>query len=290
MMDNRNKPFVLVRGAGDIATGVIQKLLHSGMDVIACETAHPSAIRRYVALCEAVYEGRWQVEDIIGIKALDLDDCKRILTLNHKEKKIEKTYQMPIIIDSQLELLKQEKPDILIDAILAKKNLGTQMDMAFGTIALGPGFSAGKDVKIVIETMRGHDLGRLIFEGPAMQNTGTPGIIAGYGKERVIHSPATGAFYGIHKITDMVDKGEIIGKIGDVQVTASISGIIRGMIRDGYMVSQGFKIVDIDPRHEQKKNCFTISDKARTIGGAALEAVMILLGTMNLKSDNTIKK
>jgi len=276
-MDNQKKPLVIVRGAGDIATGVIQKLLRAGMDVIACETVNPSAIRRYVALCEAVYAGKWQVEDILGIKAMNFDHCRQIIALNHRENKTAKTYQIPIIIDPQLDLLKQIKPDVLIDAILAKKNLGTRMDMASGTIALGPGFSAGEDVQIVIETIRGHDLGRLIFDGPTISNTGDPGIIGGYGKERVIRAPVAGAFYGVHKITDVVDKGEIIGKIGDIYVTAGITGVIRGMIPDGYMVTKGFKIADIDPRRDQQKNCFLISDKARTIGGAALEAVMMLL-------------
>ena len=164
---------------------------------------------------------------------------------------------------------------MIVDAILAKKNLGTRMEMAKLTIALGPGFEAGRDVHYVIETMRGHDLGRIIDSGCAIPNTGVPGIVAGYGAERVIHSPAAGVFRPRKGIAEAVQAGETIGNViaGDevIPVQTKIPGILRGIIRDGFPVSKGFKLADVDPRLEEKKNCFTISDKARCIAGSVLE-------------------
>ena len=170
----------------------------------------------------------------------------------------------------------------MIDAILAKKNLGTSRDMAPLTVGLGPGFTAGEDVDYVIETMRGHNLGRIIKKGIALPNTGVPGLIAGIGKERVIHSPAAGNMKNICQIADLVEKDQVIAMVGDTPVKATISGVIRGLIRDGYPVFEGMKIADIDPRAEQKKNCFTISDKARCIAGGVLEVLLscgVLPGT-----------
>ena len=170
----------------------------------------------------------------------------------------------------------------VVDAILAKKNLGTHRGMAPITVALGPGFEAGVDVDAVIETRRGHQLGRVIRQGCAEENTGVPGIIGGYGKERVIDSPAAGVLRNVKKITDTVHKGEIIAIVetdrGEVPVPATIEGLLRGLIRDGYPVTEGFKIADIDPRVEEYNNCFTISDKARCIAGGVVEAILNLKG------------
>ena len=171
--------------------------------------------------------------------------------------------------------MKELKPDALIDAILAKRNLGTTRDMAPLTVALGPGFEAGKDVDFVIETQRGHDLARIISKGPATPNTGVPGIIAGYGKERVIHSPAAGIMHNRSRIGDIVEKDQIIAMVDEMPVYASLTGVLRGIIRDGYKVPKGMKIADIDPRKEQKKNCNTISDKARCIAGSVVEVLMV---------------
>ena len=188
--------------------------------------------------------------------------------------------KLTMLVDPQGEAVFYFKPIAVVDAILAKKNLGTTRDMAPITVGLGPGFVAGKDVDAVIETKRGHNLGRVIWEGSAAENTGIPGIIGGYGKERVIHAPASGVLHNVKKITDTVSKGEVIALIetenGNVSVEASIDGILRGLIRDGYFVTTGFKIADIDPRVEEYDNCFTISDKARCIAGGVLEAVMQL--------------
>ena len=178
------------------------------------------------------------------------------------------------------------KPEIMIDAILAKKNMGTSRNMAPITIGLGPGFNAGKDVDIVIETMRGHRLGRLIEEGPAMKNTGIPGLIKGYGKERVIHAEVEGTVHQVKKITDIVEKGDVLAYIenkeGQYPVYASMSGLLRGLIREGYYVTKGFKMADIDPRLDEYENCFTISDKARCIAGGVLEAIFYLRGQHDL--------
>ena len=178
--------------------------------------------------------------------------------------------------------IRELEPEAVIDAILAKKNLGTSRDMAPLTVGLGPGFTAGEDVDYVIETMRGHNLGRIIKKGSALPNTGVPGLIAGIGKERVIHSPAAGNMKNICQIADLVEKDQVIAMVGDTPVKATISGVIRGLIRDGYPVFEGMKIADIDPRAEQKKNCFTISDKARCIAGGVLEVLLscgVLPGT-----------
>lgn len=272
---------ILVRGGGDIATGTIYKLVKSGFRVLILETENPSAIRRNVAFCEAVYEGEKEVEDMVCYRATSLEQAKEIMEKGHPA----------LLVDPMAKTAEflREHPDpawkyiALVDAILAKKNLGTSRRLADFTIALGPGFRAGEDVDVVIETMRGHKLGRIIKEGTALANTGTPGVIAGVGKERVIHAPAAGVLKNVKKITDVVEKGETIAVIEtngeEIQVPATITGLLRGLIRDGYPVTKGFKIADIDPRKEEYENCFTISDKARCIAGGVLEAILEHLST-----------
>lgn len=265
---------IIVRGGGDLATGTIYKLYKSGFSVLVLEIAKPSAIRRNVAFSEAVYQGTQQVEDVTCILAKSLDEAKTLL----------KEGKLVILVDPEGLSIKELKPFAVVDGILAKKNLGTNKDMAPVTVALGPGFIAGKDVDAVIETKRGHNLGRILLHGSAAPNTGVPGIINGYGKERVIHSPADGILKNIAKITDTVSKDETIAivetKNGPVPVKASLDGLLRGLIRDGYPVTKGFKIADIDPRAEEYNNCFTISDKARCIAGGVLEAVLFLRGRL----------
>ncbi|MDF2610957.1 MAG: hypothetical protein K0R92_2431 [Lachnospiraceae bacterium] len=265
-MKKHMENLVIVRGGGDIASGTIHKLYRSGFSVIILEIAAPTAIRRRVAFSEAMYDGMAEVEGVLCQKANSLEDIEGLFL----ERRI------PIIQDETCEILKQVKPIALVDAILAKKNLGTKIDMAPITIALGPGFEAGLDANAVIETQRGHDLGRIIWKGFAQKNTGVPGVIGGYGKERVIHSQTAGGIQNICKISDEVTKGQVIATIGEVIVKATIDGILRGIIRDNYPVEQGLKIADIDPRMDEKKNCFTISDKARCIAGSVLEAILQL--------------
>lgn len=266
-MELTENKIILVRGGGDLATGVIYKLHQCGYHVLILECDRPSAIRRHVAFCEAVYDGTSTVEGVV---------CRRITEESIPEQCVicwDKG-EIPLLADTEGKHIHELAPAAVVDAILAKKNLGTDRSMAPLTVGLGPGFTAGDDVDYVIETMRGHNLGRIIREGSALPNTGVPGVIAGVGKERVIHSPAAGIMKNISRIADIVEKDQVIALVGETPVKATISGVIRGLIRDGYPVFQGMKIADIDPRAEQKKNCFTISDKARCIAGGVLEVLL----------------
>ena len=267
---NRQKQLIIVRGGGDIASGTIHRLHRCGYPVLVLETGSPSAIRRQVAFSEAIYDGQSEIEGVTCLKVSDFAEAKAVLEAG----------AIPMMMDETCEILKEVRPWALVDAILAKKNLGTNRNMADKTIGLGPGFAAGEDVDLVIETMRGHNLGRIISRGTALPNTGTPGLIGGAGKERVIHSPAMGILFGKVRIGDRVEKGQPVAVIvtgqGEVVVEASLTGLVRGLIRDGYPVAKGFKIADIDPRESEYENCFTISDKARAIGGSVLEALLYL--------------
>ena len=266
------KDLVIVRGGGDLATGTIYKLRKCGFPVLVLEIASPSAIRRNVAFCEAVYQGSQQVEDMTCYLAGTVEEARRLVEQN----------QLALLVDPAGDAIRQLKPLAVVDAILAKRNLGTHRGMAPITVALGPGFTAGVDVDAVVETQRGHNLGRVLWQGAAAPNTGVPGIIAGYGRERVIHSPAAGVLRNVCKITDTVRRDQVIAVVetpaGEVPVKATLAGLLRGLIRDGYPVTEGFKIADIDPRAEEYQNCFTISDKARCIAGGVVEAVMCLKG------------
>ncbi|MEI0620188.1 selenium-dependent molybdenum cofactor biosynthesis protein YqeB [Brachyspira pilosicoli] len=268
-----NNELVIVRGAGDLATGVVYSLYKAHFKVIILETQHPSAIRRKVALSEAVYDGKTKVEDIEAVLVKNYEEALNIIA--NKDYK-----EIPILIDPNCEILNHIKPTFLIDAIIAKKNLGTNKSMAKYTIALGPGFTAGKDCDIVIETMRGHNLGRIYLEGEAIPNTGIPGNIGGKEAERVIHASSDGIIENIKNIGDFVREKEVIAYINNdnkkIEVIAPFEGILRGIIRDGFKVRNGLKIADIDPRKSEYNNCFTISDKARNLGGAVLTAMMYL--------------
>lgn len=259
---------IIVRGGGDLATGTIHHLWSAGLRILVLEAEHPAAIRRQVSICEAVYEGDAVVEGLHAVRIDSPDQAHDVWAEN----------AVPVMIDPKGKSISLLKPDILVDAILAKKNLGTTRDMAPLTIALGPGFTAGRDVDIVVETKRGHRLGRIIREGEAIPNTGIPGVIGGYGKERVIHAQAEGTFVNLRKIGDIVEAGETIAQIeacnGSVTpVTTQITGILRGLLRSGYPVTPGFKVADVDPRKEELSNCFLISDKSRCIAGSVLELV-----------------
>ena len=270
----KKSDLIIVRGAGDLATGTIHRLKKSGFRLLVLETDHPAAIRRQVALSEAVYSKSACVE---GVEAVRVEDEKQMIDAW-------KNGKVPVMVDQTGESIASMQPKVVVDAILAKRNLGTNKNMAPLTIALGPGFTAGVDVDVVIETKRGHNLGRVIREGSAYPNTGIPGIIGGYGAERVIHAPADGILKNKSKIGDIVEKGQVIAvieasdkeNVADIkktEVTATIDGLLRGLIRDNYPVTKGFKIADIDPRKEELANCFTISDKARCIAGSVLEVI-----------------
>ena len=271
-MDN----LIIVRGGGDLATGTIYKLKKSGFPVLILEIEAPSAIRRNVAFCEAVYQGTQTVEDMTCHLAQSAEQAEAFV----------REGKLTILVDPQGASISKLKPLAVVDGVLAKKNLGTNRSMAPITVALGPGFTAGVDVDAVVETKRGHNLGRVLWSGAAAPNTGIPGIIGGYGKERVIHSPAEGIVRNVKKITDTVSPGDVIAVVesekGAVPVKATLKGILRGLIREGYPVKAGFKMADIDPRAEEYDNCFTISDKARCIAGGVLEAVLQRKGELGL--------
>ena len=270
------KNLIIVRGGGDLATGTIYKLKKSGFPVLILEVAQPSAIRRNVAFCEAVYQGSQTVEDMTCYLAESVEQAEQFLIEG----------KLCVLVDPRGESISRLQPLAVVDAILAKKNLGMKRTMAPVTVALGPGFVAGDDVDAVVETKRGHHLGRVLWTGSAAPNTGIPGIIGGFGKERVIHCPAKGILRNVKHITDTVSKGEIIAVVetekGIVPVTATLDGILRGLIRDGYPVEAGFKMADIDPRADEYNNCFTISDKARCIAGGVLEAILQRKGELGL--------
>ncbi len=257
--------WVMVRGGGDLATGTIAMLHQCGFKVIVLECGQPTAIRRMAAFCEAVYLGHMEVEGLQAVRVASWEaamDCIR-------------AGQIPVVKDEKGIWIEKYKPDIVVDGIIAKRNLGTRMDMAPLVIGLGPGFYAGKDVHVVIETMRGHRLGRVITQGAALENTGIPGVIAGYSSQRVIHAPSAGTMINKATIGDIVSQGQVIAMIDHVPVYATIDGVLRGLLRDGLYVTKGFKIADIDPRLSEKENCVTISDKARTIGGGVLQAILM---------------
>lgn len=275
----KKKDLIVVRGAGDLATGTIHRLKKAGFRLLVLEAEHPAAIRRQVALSEAVYAGSARVEDVEAVRMdVDLAEKKNRKELLEPEmERIWKKDGVPVLVDPAGLSIAALRPAVVVDAILAKKNLGTTKEMAPLVIALGPGFTAGEDVDVVIETKRGHNLGRVIRSGSAVPNTGIPGIIGGYGKERVMHAQAEGILRNAALIGDIVEARAVIAEIetenGTVPVEASLSGLLRGLIRDGYPVTKGFKIADIDPRQEELQNCFTISDKARCIAGSVLEVI-----------------
>ena len=291
----QSSPLIIVRGAGDLASGVLAAIHISGFRVLALETANPSAIRRTVTFSEAVRLGHCVIEGIEA-RLIAKEQAARILSAKDEVittgintlatetgatagSKANRLSFIPIAVDPAGELISELQPAAVVDAIIAKKNCGTHLDMASLVIALGPGFIAGKDAHIVIETMRGHNLARLIYKGEVLPNTGVPGLVGGESALRVIHAPAEGTLRVIHDIGSSVTRGEVIARIipadgSVVDVSASINGIIRGMLPDGFIVCRGLKMADIDPRLTELNNCFTISDKARSLGGAVLTALL----------------
>jgi xanthine dehydrogenase accessory factor len=263
---------VVVRGAGDLATGTMIRLVRSGFSVVALETAIPTAIRRTVAFSEAVYEGEAAVEGLLAKRAATAAEAGELARRGI----------LPVLVDPLCESLPELQPMALVDAILAKRNLGTHPGMARIVVALGPGFEAPRDARAVIETNRGHYLGRVILEGSAEPDTGTPGVIGGQGSARVVHAIADGSVEALRDIGDMVSKGEPILAIrepggGLAKMTSPLDGVLRGLIRPGIEVRRGLKIADVDPRGE-REHCFSVSDKARAVAGGVLEAILALGG------------
>jgi xanthine dehydrogenase accessory factor len=262
-----NDLIVVIKGAGEMASAVAWRLYMANIrQILMLETSSPLAVRRAVSFCEAVHDGHQIVE---GVKAKRADSSDDIRTCWKKE-------SVAVCIDPEWKLLAKFRPDVVIDAILAKKNLGTAMVEAPLVIGLGPGFAAGQDVHLVIETNRGHHLGRIITEGRAEPNTAVPGSINGYTQERVLRAPCEGEFKAAYSIGDSVKKGELIGTVAADPVRAQIDGVLRGLIRSFTHVRAGLKIGDIDPRGDARY-CHTISDKARAISGSVLEAILRVL-------------
>ncbi len=252
-----------------MATGTAVRLYRSGFrKILMTEIESPLAVRRLVSFCEAIYEGQYQVENVTAVRLDNLSDISRGWGNGH----------IPVIVDPQIASKDVIKPDILIDATLAKKNLGTSIRDASLVIALGPGFLAGKDAHWVIETNRGHNLGRLILEGAADPDTGIPGSIGGETVRRVIRAPEDGIFEPIVDIGTMVEEEQIVGHVGASQVRVSLRGVLRGLIRPHTPVTLGLKIGDVDPRGDPGY-CSTISEKARAIGGTVLEAILMKFNT-----------
>ena len=257
------RELILIRGAGDLASGVGHRLKKSGFRVIMLEIENPTVIRRTVSFAAAVFTGETEIE---GIKAVKANTYQEAAALS-------RTNMIPVLIDPMGESIKTLEPDGVVDCILAKKNLGTNIHMASAVVAAGPGFTAGIDAHAVVETKRGHDLGRVIWDGSAEPDTGTPGDIGGYSRERLIKSPAQGRVKIIRDIGTMVKAGDPLCEIEGKYALAAIDGLLRGMIFDGSQVYEGMKIGDIDPRGS-KVDYRTISDKARAIGGGVLEALL----------------
>lgn len=253
---------VIIRGGGDIATGTIYRLWRLGFHVLALETEMPLVVRRTVAVAQAVFDGECRIEGMKAIKIASCGEFNPSLGIN-------------VLIDPEGNSIKKLNPEIVIDAVIAKRNTGTYKSMAPLVIGLGPGFAAPKDVHAVIETNRGHNLGRVITDGAPEPNTGDPGMIAGYGKERLLRAPASGSIQEYRKISESVAKDEVIAEVAGIPVRANLAGVLRGLIHPSVIVTKGLKIGDVDPRNDPSY-CRTISDKALSVAGGVLEAIFSL--------------
>lgn len=260
---------ILIRGAGDLASGIALRLWHSGFDVVMTDLPRPTAIRRTVAFSDAIVHGEMTVEDVTAKRA---DNAAQALKL------LQEGF-LPVLADSNCECRKDLKPDVLVDAILAKRNLGTTITDAPVVIGVGPGFTAQTDCHAAVETMRGHTLGRVIYDGSALPNTNIPGLIGGFAGERVLRAPADGIFESTHAIGDPVKSGDIVGYVAGEPMRCTIDGVLRGLLADGVAVFKGMKSGDVDPRGEVAY-CSTSSDKALAIGGGVLEAILHLSGVL----------
>ncbi|MGN2337304.1 selenium-dependent molybdenum cofactor biosynthesis protein YqeB [Clostridium cagae] len=256
---------IVIKGAGDLATGVATRLKKCGFDIVMTEISQPTTVRRTVAFSQVVYDKKVEVEGITAVLASNKEDINKIVEEG----------RVAVLVDEKAKIIDEIKPEIIIDAIIAKKNLGTKIDDANIVIALGPGFTAGIDCHCVIETKRGHYLGKAIYKGSAIPNTGVPGEVGGFGKERIIRATTDGKIAPVSKIGDYVKKGDIVAYVNETPIFAKLDGIVRGMLQKDVNVFKGMKSGDIDPRCE-KNHCFTISDKARSIGGGVLEVILHL--------------
>jgi selenium-dependent molybdenum hydroxylase system protein, yqeB family len=262
---------IWIRGAGDLATGIALRFFRSGFDVIMSDIAVPTTVRRTVAFSPAIYEGEAIVEGISGKFCDNKSEIDSII----------ESGAIPIIVDPSGDIMREYKPEVIVDAIIAKTNIGTGINDAKIVIGVGPGFEAGVDCHAVVETKRGHNLGRVIWSGSAYPNTGVPGNIGGYTVERIIRATADGIFKANVSIGDSVKAGDLVAYCDKTPVYAGIDGIVRGLLQDGVKVKTGMKSGDVDPR-AKKDYCFSVSDKARAIGGGVLEAVLGLMSSRKI--------
>lgn len=254
---------VIIRGAGDLASGIALRLHHARIQVVMTDLPRPTAIRRTVCFSQAILHGQMQVEDVTAVYAAAAAEVPAILA----EGKI------PVLADPEGSCIPILKPDAVVDAILAKRNLGTKITDAPCVVGVGPGFTARVDCHAAVETMRGHTLGRVITEGSPLPNTNIPGLIGGFAGERVLRAPADGIFRQKRQIGELVKQGEVAGYVGDEPMLCQLDGVLRGILADGTPVHKGMKAGDVDPRGEVSY-CQTVSDKALAIGGGVLEALL----------------
>ena len=254
---------ILVRGGGDLASGVVVRLHRAGWQVIVTELPQPLAVRRYVSFAQAVYDGSVRVEEVPGQRANNLGEAQSILDQG----------SVAIMVDPSLELAKPFAPHVLIDGRMRKKSPESGLDAAPLVIGLGPGFTAGKDCHAVVETNRGPFLGRVIWEGQAQEDTGVPEVVGNYRNERVLRSPVNGVVEPLVDIGAHVREGETIARVAGQAVTAPFNGILRGLAHGGLAVNAGEKIGDVDPRDDPKL-AWLVSDKSLSVGGGVLEAIL----------------
>ncbi len=264
---------VVIRGAGDIATGIALRLWRAHIGVVMTDLEAPTAIRRTVCFSQAIVYGETAVEDVPAKQAASSEEALRLLGQG----------VIPVLADPEGKTIPALRPDAVVDAILAKKNLGTRITDAPVVIGVGPGFTAGTDCHAVVETMRGHYLGRVVHEGTAIPNTGIPGLIGGFAGERVMRAPADGVFRQLLDIGAQVKMGDVAATVEGAPMICTLDGVLRGILADGTPVFKGMKAGDVDPRCEIK-HCYCASDKALAVGGGVLEAVLDLTGA--LKGEN----
>ncbi len=260
----------VIRGAGDLASAIALRLVRSGMQVAMTEIERPLTVRRTVAFSEAVRLGRTTVE---GVEARLVRDAREATEV------LEQAEVIPVLVDPECRCIAELSPDVVVDAILAKRNLGTAADMAPVVIGVGPGFTAGVDCHAVVESMRGHTLGRAYYEGSALPNTAIPGLVGGFAGERVLRATADGLFRGVAAIGDHVEAGQVVAYSGHGEVVAMISGTLRGLVADGVYVTRGLKCGDVDARGDASY-CDLVSDKGLAIAGGVLEAILHLSGAL----------
>lgn len=254
---------VLIKGAGDLASGVAFRLHRAGFPVVMTELPQPLVVRRAVAFAEAVYAGETQVEGIVARRAESADQVPALFAQG----------VIPVFVDPEGRLVSVLRPQVLVDGVMAKRNTGTRISDAPLVVALGPGFTAGVDCHAVIETNRGHNLGRVLWKGTAEPDTKEPAPVAGFRAQRVLRAPCDGVLRAHKAIGDWVKAGEVVAQVGDCEIVAPFDGFLRGLIHDGVQVSAGLKVGDVDPR-ARREHCFTVSDKSLAIGGGVLEAIL----------------